>query len=76
MPSSFQTDAILSCVQSIKTDSESLKLDTAAMKRDIADLKAGQAGADEVLEEIKSLVRHNQLLLLTPHGQRDGFPLK
>ncbi len=73
---SFQTDAILSCVQSIKTDSEALKLDTAAMKRDIGDLKAGQAGADEVLEDIKSLVRQNQLLLLTPHGQRDGFPLK
>jgi len=73
---SFQTDAILSCVQSIKTDSEALKLDTAAMKGDIGDLKAGQAGADEVLEDIKSLVRQNQLLLLTPHGQRDGFPLK
>ncbi len=73
---SFQTDAILSCVQSIKTDSEALKRDTAAMKIDIADLVAGQAGADEVLEEIKSVVRRNQLLLLTPHGQREGFPLQ
>jgi hypothetical protein len=73
---SFQTDAILNCVQSIKSDSETLKLDAAAMKADIAELLKGQGGVNAVLEELKGSVQQNQNLLLTPQGQRDGFPLK
>lgn len=62
------------------------ELDTAEQMEKLAkciqlNQEKGQAAADalarveEELAVLKALIEQNQTLLLTPHGQRDGFPI-
>jgi hypothetical protein len=74
--SSQQTDAVHACVESIKTDTETLKDDTEFLKNKALGLGDGIEELKENLALLKGLVEQNRELLLTPRGQREGFPLK
>ena len=65
---SFQTDAILNCVQSIKEDTQGTSAGVDEIKADIVKMKS-------TLTTIQSVVEQNRQLLLTPHGQRKMVPL-
>lgn len=60
-----------------------IKYDTENLIRDVADLKLQAGGTNDALvlimnelAKLKNLVEDNRSLLLTPHGQRKGFPSK
>lgn len=70
-----QMEKMAECIQENKSNVTSIKDDVVDLK-----IKAKETGdslvrVEEELALLKTLLEQNQSLLLTPHGQKDGFPL-